>query len=109
MPPDPPDIATKSAALTRRTGGKQQNVTTKLEPSLTTDVVQTIDKVFMTFMTALTGLLPDFNNFSNEGYLAHGFDIPPDLVLVQVCTALGYLVAVLAIGYVFLKTREVAR
>jgi hypothetical protein len=88
---------------------KQQNVTTQLEPGLTTDIVQTVDRGFMFFMTSVTSLLPNFNNFSNVNYLAHGFDIPPDVVLVQICTALGYLAAVFAIGYFFLKTREVAR
>jgi hypothetical protein len=42
-------------------------------------------------------------------YVAHGFDIPADVVLVQLFTGLGYLVAVFAIGYFFMRTREVAR
>lgn len=88
---------------------KQQNVTTLLEPGLTTTVVQSADQVFMTIMTRITSLLPNFNQFSNVNYVAHGFDIPPDVVLVQICTATGYVVAALAIGYFFLRTREVAR
>ncbi len=88
---------------------KQQNVTTQLEPGLTTTVVKWADSVFMSFMTAITGLLPNFNQFSNVSYVAHGFDIPPDAVLVQVFSAAGYVIAALAIGYLFLRTREVAR
>jgi hypothetical protein len=88
---------------------KQQNVTVQLEPGLTTDVVQTIDVVFMFFMKSVTSLLPDFRQFSNVDYMAHGFNIPPDVVGVQLVSALGYVAAVFAIGYFFLRTREVAR
>lgn len=88
---------------------KQQNVTTQMEPGLTTDVVQACDGVFMWLMTRVTGLLPDFRRFGAVDYVAHGFDIPPDVILVQVFSALGYVAAMFAIGYFFLRTREVAR
>jgi hypothetical protein len=88
---------------------KQQNVTTKLEPGLTTNVIEALDKVFMSFMTAVTSLLPDFQKFDNINYVAHGFDVPPDQVLVQVFTSLAYVAGVFAVGYFFLRTREVAR
>jgi hypothetical protein len=88
---------------------KQQNVTTQLEPGLTTDVVKAGDQVFMWFMTHVTTLLPDFRNFDDVDYVAHGFDIPPDTILIQLFTALAYVAAVFAIGYFFLRTREVAR
>jgi hypothetical protein len=88
---------------------RQQNVTTAMEPGLTTDVVKAGDNVFMWFMTRITGLMPDFSRFGAVDYIAHGFDIPPEVILVQVFTVLGYIAAVFAIGYFFLKTREVAR
>ncbi len=88
---------------------KQQNVTTQLEPGLTSRVIESADAIFMTFMTSVASLLPDFGQFSNVDYVAHGFDIPPDLVLVQFFTVLGYLAAVFAVGYFCLRTREVAR
>lgn len=88
---------------------QQRNVTTAMEPGLTTDVVQAIDKAFMWVMTSVTGLMPNFGEFDNVEYVAHGFDVPPDVVLVQVFTALGFVAAVFAIGYFFFRTREVAR
>ena len=61
-------------------------------------------------MTSVTSLLPDFRQFSFVDYVAHGFNIPPDTVLVQFvhgrwrswrpCSSIGYL---------FLRTREVAQ
>jgi hypothetical protein len=88
---------------------QQRNATTAMEPGLTTDVVQAADKAFMWVMTAVTGLMPDFGKFDNVEYVAHGFDVPPDVVLVQVLTALGFVAAVFAVGYFFFRTREVAR
>lgn len=88
---------------------KQQNVTLQLEPGLTTDVIQTLDAVFMFFMQSVVSLLPDFRQFSSVDYVAHGFDIPPGVVGVQIVTAIGYVVAVFTIGYFFLRTREMAR
>jgi hypothetical protein len=87
----------------------QRNVTTQMEPGLTRDVVEVIDGVFMFFMRSVTSLLPDFGRFSDVDYVAHGFDIPLSLIGVQVFSALGYVAAVFAIGYFFLRTREVAR
>jgi hypothetical protein len=57
----------------------------------------------------VTNLLPDFRRFSDVDYVAYGFDIPMDLLGMQIVSALGYLIAVSAIGYLFLRTREMAR
>ncbi len=88
---------------------QQRNVTTELDPGLARDVVQGMDGVFMFFMQSATSLLPDFRFFSDVDYVAHGFDVPLSLLGVQVVSALGYVAALLAIGYFFLRTREVAR
>jgi hypothetical protein len=88
---------------------QQRNVTTELDPGLTRDVVQGMDGVFMFFMRSATSLLPDFRRFSDVDYVAHGFDVPLNLLGMQVVSALGYVAALLAIGYFFLRTREVAR
>jgi hypothetical protein len=88
---------------------QQRNVTTEMDPSLTKDVAQAADTVFMSVMTAVTSLLPDFPSFDNVDYVAHGFDIPGDVILVQFFTGLAYVAAVFAIGYFFFRTREVGR
>jgi hypothetical protein len=88
---------------------QQRNATTAMEPGLTTDVVQAADKAFMWVMTAVTGLMPDFGKFDNVEYVAHGFNVPGNVVLVQIFMALGFVAAVFAVGYFFFRTREVAR
>lgn len=88
---------------------KQMNVTSQLEPGLTTDVVKAADSVFMYILTTVVSLLPDFGRFDNVSYVAHGFDVPWDVVLVQLFTGIAFVAAMFAIGYFFLRTREVAR
>jgi hypothetical protein len=41
--------------------------------------------------------------------VAHGFDISSDLVLIYSVKALAFLLPAFIAGYLFLKTREVAR
>ncbi|MEX0677789.1 MAG: ABC transporter permease [Pirellulales bacterium] len=88
---------------------QQRNVTSEMEPGLTKDVAQAADSVFMAVMTSVTSLLPNFPQYDNVDYVAHGFDIPPDVILVQLLTAFAYVAAVFAIGYFLFRTREVAR
>ena len=88
---------------------QQQNATSPLEPGLTTDVVKAVDTVFMAVMTSVTSLLPDFGQFDNVEYVSHGFNVPGDVVLVQIFTGLGFVAAMFAVGYFFLRTREVAK
>ena len=68
---------------------RQQNMVTEMEPGLTRDVVQSIDNVFMAFMEAATHLIPDFNQFINVKYVAYGYDVPLDTILIQVVSSLG--------------------
>lgn len=87
----------------------QQNLTNEFSQGLTKDVVQSIDALIMSLMKVAAQLLPDFNRFGNVDYVAHGFDIPADLLLAQIVTAGAYLFAMFIVGYIFLKTREIAR
>ncbi len=67
----------------------QRNVTSEMEPGLTRNVVQAMDNVFMFFMQSVTSLLPDFRRFSDVDYVAYGFDIPMDLLGMQVVSGAG--------------------
>ena len=80
-----------------------------MEPGLATTVIQKTDAVLLTLMKYIAQLLPDFRKFTNVDYVAHGFDVPPDMVLEQTLGTLGYMVAIFIVSYVFLKTREVAK
>jgi hypothetical protein len=88
----------------------QENLMTDLPPGLLTDFVKMADKVAEVALRAIATVLPPFDRFSYTDQVANGFDITFNpYVLDPVVMALGYILPVFVAGYLFLKTREVAR
>ena len=87
----------------------QDNVMTELAPGLGTDVVVLTDRLFQPAMIAISSVLPPFDEFGCAGFVANGFDIPPDFILTRTFMALAFFVPLFIIGYLFLRNREVAR
>ena len=88
----------------------QQNVTSELPPGLTTTVVKTLDQPAQFGLWLLASMiLPDFGHFSFSEYVASGFNIPGDTVLMYTCRAFAFLLPVFVAGYLCLKNREVAK
>jgi hypothetical protein len=87
----------------------QSNMTVEMDEGLTRDVVKAVDMVLLKIMEVFARLVPDFSTFSNVDYLAHGYNIPGDLVLSQIVSTLGYIAAVFIAGYFLLRTREVSK
>jgi hypothetical protein len=88
----------------------QMNTITELEPGARTTFVKMADRVLEYFLGAVASVLPDFGTFSFADYVANGFNIPLDTVLlVRLVAALGILIPLFIAGHFFLKTREVAR
>ena len=87
---------------------RQWNQMAELEPGIGTTIVKQIDSVLMLFVQGISYLMPDCGQFNTSGFVAYGFDIPPDLMLQHLMTTLAYALVVSAAGYFFFKTREVA-
>lgn len=87
----------------------QSNVVVPIEQGPTKVVIEMIDRFFQLVLARVSGLLPDFGSFSDIDYVAYGYDIPSELLLIHTVTALSFVVPLVLIGHFFLKTREVAR
>lgn len=87
----------------------QSNVVVPIEPGPTKVVIEMVDRFFQFVLASVSGLLPDFTSFSDIDYVAYGYDIPSELLLVHFVTALSFVVPLVLVGHFFLKTREVAR
>jgi len=87
----------------------QKNVTTPLDPSTLTTVVQTLDKVWSPVLRGMAYVLPDFGQFNYADFVANGFDVSLNRISQHTVTSLGFLIPVFVAGYLFLKAREVAR
>jgi hypothetical protein len=93
----------------------QKNLISEMEPGLATNVEKTFDRILEGFLGVLASLLPNFGRFSFVNYVSYGFNIPcslaggADLLWQCVFRALGFLLPMFVAGYLFLKTREVAK
>jgi hypothetical protein len=87
----------------------QRNLTTKLEPGLSTSAINLFDEGFRGALRIVLAVLPDFSALSDVDYVVHGFDIPANLLLTHGVTAFAYLVPVFIAAFLFFRTREVAR
>lgn len=87
----------------------QANLQVDLEiGQASTTTVQGIDRVMMTIMTTLAGMLPDYRALSTAQHVAYGYNIDASLVSIQLLTTFAYVVVFSLIAYFLLKTREVA-
>jgi hypothetical protein len=87
----------------------QQNVTSAMEPGLRTTVAQTLDQGAEFALRVVAAILPDFGRFSFADYVACGFNVSGDTVLIFTCRALAFVLPVFVAGYLCLKTREIGK
>lgn len=88
---------------------KQDNMMTPLDPTISNNVAMWLDAAGRGPLWIVARLLPDFPSLSDVNYVASGFDISSDLLLIHLLTAAGYAVPVLIAGFLFFKVREVAK
>ncbi len=89
---------------------KQENLLSELDAGAwLTPVMQMTDSVMQGALWVVSWFLPSFGKFSYANYVANGFDISLELLLMYLVVALGFLVPLFVAAHFFLKTREVAR
>ncbi len=86
-----------------------QNVTSPLEEGWKTSVIEMLDKLIEGMLRGVVEILPDFNTFAFNSYVAGGYDIGETQILKAVCSMIGYVLPIILAGYFFLKTREMAK
>lgn len=87
----------------------QDNLTSELDRSLANVTVIWADKLFRVPLLIASWLLPDLSSMNDVDYVSSGYNIPLDVLSIHVTMALSYVVPVLILGFLFFKTREVAK
>ncbi|HND51748.1 MAG TPA: hypothetical protein PLV92_05105, partial [Pirellulaceae bacterium] len=87
---------------------RQLNLTADLEIGFAEHIVKFVDMALILMLRLLLQVFPDFSRFDNSNYVAYGFNVDGNLLLIQTTTALAFTVCTSIIGYFFLKTRELA-
>lgn len=86
----------------------QKNIMIDLPDSAWVFVVQKLDNVFLFVIWVVVNMLPDYAMLDAHLFLVEGYDIPAAVVLQQFLTVLGFFFALVAVGYFFLKSKEIA-
>ncbi|MBI1249100.1 hypothetical protein GC197_14815 [bacterium] len=87
---------------------QQQNIMTELGDATWVQIVKAIDTVFACVIYSFVNMLPDYGMFDTSGFVVDGYNIPGAVVAEQAVTVIGFLIALVAVGYVFLKSKEIA-
>jgi hypothetical protein len=87
----------------------QQNQTSEMEPGLPTTIALMLDQPAKLGLWVMSMILPDFGRFSFSEYVASGFNISGDIILMYTCRAFAFALPVFIAGYLCLKNREIGK
>lgn len=86
----------------------RMNLMQKLDPGAPRTLIEMGDDTIRLVMLGVSKMLPDLRGFWRVDYLASGFYIPDEHLVMLALRTLGYVVPLVIGGYFLLKTREVA-
>ncbi|MEX2186406.1 MAG: Ig-like domain-containing protein, partial [Pirellulales bacterium] len=86
----------------------RMNLMQKLDSTAPRMTIEMADDTIRAVMLGVSRMLPDLRSFWRVDYLASGFYIPDEHILILGLRTLGYVVPLVVGGYFLLKTREVA-
>lgn len=67
-----------------------------------------IDQAFSWMVRRYVNMVPDVESFSWTTYVAEGFDVPAEALVMNVLVMVGYLLPWFILGYYLMRSREVA-
>jgi hypothetical protein len=108
----------KDLAFNRQEGGgpiesfyrlvTQQNMLNPLEDGAMSSIVTSVDLVIIFVMNSLAYVMPDYSQISFFNFLAEGYNIEWQQLLVGAIVTMTFCFVTTIIGYFCLKTREIA-
>ena len=87
---------------------RQDNMITELPDNVLGNVISMSDQAINYVIGFVGYLAPDMSLFANSEYVASGFDIPWNLMTIDVLTALAFFIPLYIVGYLCMKLREIA-
>jgi hypothetical protein len=93
-------------SLARLAKGSQP--TAELDPSSTVKTLQAVDSGYRWVWRRVFSIVPDVEHYGVSDYVAQGFNIGPDLMLVNLVLLAGYVLPWLVAAYYLMKVREIA-
>ena len=78
------------------------------EGSVVTRATTGIDQAFSWMVRRYVNMVPDVESFSWTTYVAEGFDVPVQALVMNAVVLVGYLLPWFILGYYLMRSREVA-
>lgn len=86
----------------------QKNQSEELPRSFSVDVMEQFDKFFMSMVSAVTQIVPDFSRLDFSDFLTYGYFVDNDRLAVAFLISMAFCAGLTLMGYFCLKTRELA-
>jgi hypothetical protein len=87
---------------------RAEQPTTPLSDTAGTNVLQVFDKGFAWLVRRIQNVIPDVESFTWTDFVAEGFNVNSEYLLVNVLVTIGYLIPWFVLAYYLMKSREVA-
>jgi len=87
---------------------RQDNLVQELEAGPLTPAIKWFDSIALFLMEAVARALPDYRDFDTARYVADGFLIELNVIAQHTLTTVAYVAVLTCLGYLILKTRELA-
>jgi ABC-type transport system involved in multi-copper enzyme maturation permease subunit len=82
--------------------------TMDLDPTPGVKAIQMVDGVYRWGLRRVMNVIPDVDRYGFSEYVAQGFSIGPDFLLINLLTLVGYIFPWLVAAYYLMKAREIA-
>jgi hypothetical protein len=87
---------------------KNSTATVDLDPTPTVRAFQFFDGGYRWVWRRILNVIPDVERYGMSDYVAQGFSIGPDFLLINFITLVGYVLPWMVAAYYFMKAREIA-
>jgi ABC-type transport system involved in multi-copper enzyme maturation permease subunit len=87
---------------------KNSTATVDLDPTPTVKALQMFDGVWRWLFRRVFNVIPDVDQYGMTDYVAQGFSIGPDILLINLLLVVGYVLPWMVAAYYLMKAREIA-
>jgi hypothetical protein len=82
--------------------------TADLDPTAGVKAIQSVDTFFRWGLRRVMNVIPDVDRYGFSEFVAEGFSIGPDFMLINLITLVAYVLPWLVAAYYLMKAREIA-
>jgi ABC-type transport system involved in multi-copper enzyme maturation permease subunit len=87
---------------------RNENIAAPIEKTATVKLFETSDVIYRWVIARVLEVIPDVNRFDLSNYVAEGFNVPADQLVLSLLLLIGYLLPWAVLAFYLIKWREIA-